>query len=131
MPRRDLTDLVRLLLRRPEPGDGYAVRLDWPGYGPVLVCHDLTQFTPSLERAARRAAKAERYWARGPLRPLAVTVVPTGYATFRAHPRECDSTACPTTAALLGLGAAGPAPGSRLSAHDRDGGAGGDHLPLG
>ncbi len=131
MPRRDLTDVVRALLRRPVPGAGFAVRLDWPGYGPVLVCHDLTQFTPSLERARRRAVKAERYWARGPLRPLAVTVVPIDHATFRAHPRECDSTACPTTAALLGLGPTGGTPGIMLSAHDRDSGAGGDHLPLG
>lgn len=131
MIRRDLTGLVRVLLRRPVPGDGFAVRIDWPGYRPMLVCHDLTQFTPSLERARRRAAKVERFWARGPLRPLAVTVVAVDYPTFRTHPRECGSTACPTTAALLGLGPAGAAPGIMLSAHDRDGGAGGDHLPLG
>jgi len=129
MPRKDLTDVIRMLLRRPARGDGFAVRLDWPGYGPVLVCHDLTQFTPSLERAQRRVVSTERYWARGPLRPLAVTVVPIDYATYRVHPRECGSTACPTTAALLGMGPVKP--GIMLSAHDRDGGAGGDHLPLG
>ncbi|MEV0129236.1 hypothetical protein AB0H83_12365 [Dactylosporangium sp. NPDC050688] len=107
MPREALRDLVRTLLRRPARGDGFAVRLDWPGYGPVLVCHDLTQFTPSLQRARRRAVKTEQYWSRGPLRPLAVTVVPVAHATFRGHPRECASTACPTTAALLGTDAAG------------------------
>jgi hypothetical protein len=128
MPR-NLTDVVRALLRRPARGDGYAVRLDWPGYGPVLVCHDLTQFTPGLERATRRAVAAERYWSRGPLRPLAVTVVPIDYGTYMAHPRECASPACPTTAALLGMGPARP--GIMLTTHDRDAGAGGDHLPLG
>ncbi|GAB3846793.1 hypothetical protein ACFPIJ_39995 [Dactylosporangium cerinum] len=117
MPLERLTDIVRALLRRPARGDGFAVRLDWPGYGPVLVCHDLTQFTPSLERALKRVAGTERYWARSPLRPLAVTVVPIDYATYLAHPRECASTSCPTTAALLGLG-----PHAVLSAQDREGG---------
>ncbi|MDG6105057.1 hypothetical protein Daura_33230 [Dactylosporangium aurantiacum] len=111
MPRKALRDLVRTLLQRRLAGaarvDGFAVRLDWPGYGPVLVCHDLTQFTRSLERARRQAVKAERYWSRGPLPPLAVTVVPIDHATFSTHPRECPSTACPTTAALLGTDAAG------------------------
>jgi hypothetical protein len=135
MPRKDLTDLVRTLLRRPVPGDGFAVRLDWPGHGPVLVSHDLAQFTPSLQRARKRAASTERYWSRGPLRPLAVTVVPVGYAAFLAHPRECASMACPTTATLLGAGPAGRGgatdTAAMLSAHDRDGDAGGDHLPFG
>ncbi|MET7420114.1 hypothetical protein [Dactylosporangium sp. NPDC005555] len=107
MPRNDLSDVVRMLLRRPAPGDGFAVRLDWAGYGPVLVCHDLTQFTPDLDRAVRRARSTERYWSRGPLQPLAITVVPIGHATYRVHPRECASTACPTTAPLLGVGPAG------------------------
>lgn len=107
MPRKALRNLVRTLLRHPTDGDGFAVRLDWPGYGPVLVCHDLTQFTPSLERARRQAVKTELYWSGGPLRPLAVTVVPVGHATFRTHPRECASAACPTTAALLGTDADG------------------------
>ncbi|MGI5184525.1 hypothetical protein ACQEVZ_50555 [Dactylosporangium sp. CA-152071] len=103
MPRKDLTDLVRAVLRRPVPGDGFAVRIDWPGYGPVLVCHDFTQFSPTLERALRRAASTERYWSRGPFQPLAVTVVPIEHAAFLAHPRECPSTDCPTTAPLLGI----------------------------
>jgi hypothetical protein len=118
MPLERLTDIVRALLRRPTRGDGFAVRLDWPGYGPVLVCHDLTQFTPSLERALQRVVSTERYWARGPLRPLAVTVVPIDYPTYLAHPRECSSVGCPTTAALLGLEAH-----TVLTAQDREGGA--------
>jgi hypothetical protein len=131
MLRKDLTDVVRTLLWRPARGDGFAVRLDWPGYGPVLVCHDLTQFTPSLERAVRRVAGTERFWSRGPLRPLAVTVVPVDYATYRDHPRECASTACPTTAALLGMGPAKEGSGIMLSARDREGGGGAGQLPLG
>src|SRR5690349_14348089 len=103
MPRKDLTDLIRTLLRRPAPGAGFAVRLDWPGYGPVLVCHDFTQFTPALGRALQHVVSTERYWSRGPFKPLAVTVVPIDYATFRAHPRECPSMECPTTATLLGV----------------------------
>jgi hypothetical protein len=108
-------DLLAALLRRPAHGDGYAVRLDWPGYGPVLVCHDLTQFTPSWQRALRRLRSTERYWSRGPLSPLAVTIVPIDYATFRAHRQQCASTACPTTAALL---ASGPAGAPRITVED-------------
>ena len=130
MPRTDLTDVVRRLLGRPVPGAGFAVRLDWPGYRQALVCHDITQFTPRLQRALPRVGSTERYWSRGPLRPLAVTVVPIDYAAYRDHPRECESMDCPTTAALLGLDPAAPGPGTMLTAHDRDGGAGGDHLPL-
>ena len=126
----DLTDAVRTLLRRPARGAGFAVRLDWPGYRRALVCHDLTQFTPDLRRALRRVVSTERYWLRGPLQPLAVTVVPVDYATYRTHTRECESPDCPTAAALLGLDPAAPGPGTMLSAHDRDGGAGGDHLPF-
>src|SRR5262245_8444923 len=91
MPRTDLTDVVRTLLRRPARGAGFAVRLDWPGYRRALVCHDLTQFTPDLQRALRRVLSTERYWLRGPLQPLAVTVVPIDCAAYRTHPRECES----------------------------------------
>jgi hypothetical protein len=80
--------------------DGFAVRLDWPD-----VRHEFTQFTTSRRRADRRAASTRRFWASGPLRPLAVTVVPIGRAAYRAHAGQCASTACPTTAPLLGLSA--------------------------
>ncbi|MGI5239021.1 hypothetical protein [Dactylosporangium sp. CA-139066] len=80
--------------------EGYAVRLDWPG-----LRHEFTQFTTSRRRAERRAGSTRRFWAMGPLRPLAVTVVPIGRAACRAHAGECASTACPTTAPLLGLSA--------------------------
>lgn len=104
MPRDNLTDLVRMLLRRSgDGGAGFAVRLDWLDAEGAAVNHDFGQFTPSLERAVRRADSTRRYWLRGPFRPLAVTVVPIGRAAFRVHPHYCESSACPTTAGLLGM----------------------------
>ncbi|MFG2044500.1 hypothetical protein [Dactylosporangium sp. NPDC048998] len=92
---------------------GFAVRLDWPapdhGTGAGAV-HEFTQFTTSLGRALRRAESARRFWAPGPLRPLAVTVVPIGRAEFQAHARQCGSPRCPTTAPLLGMDPAGTDP---------------------
>jgi hypothetical protein len=84
---------------------GFAVRIDWPVAGSAAVCHDFARFTTSLRRAARRAEGTRRFWARGPLRPLAVTVVPIGRDTFRAHAPECLSPDCPTAASLLGMDA--------------------------
>jgi hypothetical protein len=81
--------------------DGFAVRLDWAAQ------HEFTQFTTSLRRALRRAASARRFWSPGPLRPLAVTVVPIGRAAFRDHAADCASAGCPTTAPLLGMDPAG------------------------
>ncbi|MEV6930579.1 hypothetical protein AB0M46_39680 [Dactylosporangium sp. NPDC051485] len=83
---------------------GYAVRLDWPS-ADHAASHEFTQFTTSLDRALRRAASTRRFWSRGPLRPLAVTVVLIGRGAYRAHARDCTSRRCPTTAPLLGLGA--------------------------
>jgi hypothetical protein len=83
--------------------DGYAVRLDWPAPEPGTVQHEFTQFTRSLQRAMRRAASTRRFWSRGPLRPLAVTVVPIGWEVYRAHMHDCGSQRCPTAAPLLGL----------------------------
>jgi len=93
--------------------DGYAVRLDWPGaHG---VWHDFAQFTTSLPRALRRAESTRRFWAPGPLRPLAVTVVPIDRRAFRAHPCECTARSCPSAAPLLGLDPAGrPAAGRTI-----------------
>ncbi|MFB9186440.1 hypothetical protein ACFFX1_50670 [Dactylosporangium sucinum] len=82
---------------------GYAVRLDWADARSGGVFHDFTRFTPSRLRAERRAASARHYWAPGPVRPLAVTVVPIDRPAYRDHDRECFSTHCPTTAPLLGL----------------------------
>nr|BFE61360.1 hypothetical protein GCM10020063_058860 [Dactylosporangium thailandense] len=89
---------------------GWAVRLDWPVARRGGVRHEFTQFTPSLRRALRRAVGTRRYWATGPVRPLAVTVVPIGRAEFDAHGRECASLTCPTMAPLLGMAAVAPAP---------------------
>src|SRR5690348_13791427 len=86
--------------------EGFAVRLDWAArHG--CTQHEFGQFTTSLRRALRRAESARRFWAPGPLRPLAVTVVPIGRAAVRDHPQECTSPGCPTTAPLLGMDAAG------------------------
>lgn len=93
--------------RRRGGGSGYAVRLDWPDPRSGAVSHDFTQFTTSLRRAERCAVATRRFWAPGPLRPLAVTVVPIDRPVFEAHARECASTACPTTAPLLGMDPAG------------------------
>ncbi|WP_433607800.1 hypothetical protein ACQP2P_33770 [Dactylosporangium sp. CA-139114] len=89
---------------------GWAVRLDWPVARRDGVRHEFTQFTPSLRRALRRAVGTRRYWATGPVRPLAVTVVPIGRAEYDAHGRECASLTCPTMAPLLGMAAVAPAP---------------------
>ncbi|GAA4262626.1 hypothetical protein [Dactylosporangium darangshiense] len=86
--------------------DGFAVRLDWPAVGRSgTVRHEFTQFTTSLRRAARRAESTRRFWSAGPLRPLAVTVVPIARVAYRAHVGECASARCPTTAPLLGMSA--------------------------
>lgn len=86
---------------------GFAVRLDWhaagSGDGSATVRHEYTQFTTSLRRAVRRADSTRRFWSSGPLRPLAVTVVPIGRAAYEAHAAACESPSCPTTAPLLGL----------------------------
>ncbi|WP_238010656.1 hypothetical protein KZZ52_30975 [Dactylosporangium sp. AC04546] len=86
-----------------DQGDGYAVRLDWADARSGRVFHDFTRFTPSLLRAERRAASARRFWAPGPVRPLAVTVVPIDRLAYLEHDRECFDATCPTTAPLLGL----------------------------
>ncbi|MFG2042115.1 hypothetical protein [Dactylosporangium sp. NPDC048998] len=67
------------------------------------MCHDVSRFTTSQRRALRRAAATQRFWRPGPLRPLAVTVVPISRAEFTTHPQACTSLACPTTAVLYGL----------------------------
>ncbi|WP_432982970.1 hypothetical protein [Dactylosporangium sp. CA-233914] len=89
------------------PGDGFAVRIDWPACGGDPIGHDFAQFTRRLDVARRRAARATAAWRRGPLRPLAVTVVLIGQAVFRAHPRDCVSLTCPTAAPLYGMRADG------------------------
>ncbi|GAA3456127.1 MULTISPECIES: hypothetical protein [Dactylosporangium] len=94
--------------------DGYAVRLDWPVARHGGVRHEFTQFTTSLRRALRRAVGTQRYWATGPVRPLAVTVVPIGRADYDAHGRDCASLTCPTMAPLLGLAPAGAVEGTAL-----------------
>ncbi|WP_432992686.1 hypothetical protein [Dactylosporangium sp. CA-233914] len=86
-------------------GDGYAVRLDWPVARHGGVRHEFTQFTTSLRKALRRAVGTQRYWATGPARPLAVTVVPIGRGEYAAHGRECAALTCPTMAPLLGMDA--------------------------
>lgn len=111
--RPDRTTLVRALLRGRPDGPGFAVRLDWLDPATGAIRHDFTQFTPDLDRAVRRAEGTRRFWAPGPVRPLAVTVVPIDRAAFRAHAECCVSPACPTTAALLGMDAAGVDPGAR------------------
>ncbi|MFI5912547.1 hypothetical protein [Dactylosporangium sp. NPDC051541] len=86
--------------------DGYAVRLDWPVARHGGVRHEFTQFTTSLRRVLRRAVGTKRYWATGPVRPLAVTVVPIARAEYDRHGRDCASLHCPTMAPLLGMAAA-------------------------
>ena len=97
-------------LRVRSPADpGFAVRLDWPGFVPGTVCHDYSQFTQSLRRACRRAARTEAFWRRGPVRPLAVTVVSVDRGMFARHRPDCVSVACTTAAVLLGVGGGGSA----------------------
>ncbi|GAA2351669.1 hypothetical protein [Dactylosporangium salmoneum] len=88
-------------------GDGFAVRIDWPACGGDGIKHDFTQFTPKVDTARRRAARAAAFWRRGPLLPLAVTVVPISRAAFWVHPRDCTLRECPTAAPLYGMRADG------------------------
>lgn len=92
--------------RRPaRPDHGYAVRVDWPGRRPGTVSHALSQFTTDHRRVQRRACSTRRFWARGPVQPLAVTVVALDRTAFKEHPRACSSPACPTAATLHGMSA--------------------------
>jgi hypothetical protein len=72
---------------------GFAVRLDWPD-----GTHDLGEFRRSLAAAQRRRDAAAGYWRRGPLRPVACSVVVTSRREVRLHARrwECRSPDCPT-----------------------------------
>jgi hypothetical protein len=100
------TPSVRLRRRlrwvlRPDPGRfGYAVRIDWPGGAARPVVHDFVRFTTSLPRALGRAAATDRFWQRGPIRPLVVTVAPMSWSLFAAHRSGCTSL-CPAAALLL------------------------------
>ncbi|GAB3848765.1 hypothetical protein GCM10027610_070850 [Dactylosporangium cerinum] len=95
------------LLRRmfePDPDrEGYAVRIDWPTVGAGPTSHDFVQFTADLSRAWRRAARTRRFWRRGPVRPLAVTVAPMAWSVFAVHRQGCSSLGCPTAAPLYGM----------------------------
>ena len=84
------------------PGNGYAVRVDWPGSEVGTVVHEFSQFATVLTKVRRRALSTERFWVPGPLRPLAITVVPIARAAFRAHRQPCAALTCPTVSALHG-----------------------------
>jgi len=94
---------------------GYAVRVDWPSTCAGAASHDFASFAASLRRARRRAESIRRFWSSGPLRPLAVTVVPLAAAVFETHPPGCASLSCPTAAPLLGMSPAHGAPARRGS----------------
>ena len=96
--------LIGWLNRGGQAPNGFAVRMDWQGLLPGTVCHDFSQFTTSLDRVRRRRTRTARFWAHGPVRPLAVTVVPIDRATFKTHRQDCTALTCPTTAALHRMG---------------------------
>jgi hypothetical protein len=88
----------------PEPDlAGYAARIDWPGVGGRPVFHEFEQFTSDPRRALRRVERSHRFWAHGPLRPLAATMAPMTWAVSTAHRRGCTSVECPTVAELSAM----------------------------
>jgi hypothetical protein len=68
---------------------GFAVRRDWPD-----GTHDFFGLSPNLALVLRRLARDERFWRRGPLRPVGRTVVWMRGDTFRLHPRWCRGSRC-------------------------------------
>ncbi|MEU5725036.1 hypothetical protein ABZ783_24880 [Micromonospora sp. NPDC047738] len=70
---------------------GYALRREWPDGR-----HDLFGFTPNAATAQRRLDRDERFWQPGPVRPVAVYIVPANAADVRQHPVDgCRSVSCP------------------------------------
>jgi hypothetical protein len=76
---------------------GCAVRRDWPD-----GTHELVGFRTSRPAADRFLRSDLRFWRRGPLQPLAWTVVVVSRRDFDLHAkrRECRSPDCPTAADL-------------------------------
>ncbi|MET8278471.1 hypothetical protein [Micromonospora sp. NPDC005174] len=70
---------------------GYAVRREWPG-----GTHDLFGFTPDADTAIRRLDRDRSFWRGGPVRPMAVYVVPANAADVDSHPVDgCRMVGCP------------------------------------
>ncbi|MDG4795173.1 hypothetical protein [Micromonospora sp. WMMD1082] len=70
---------------------GYAIRREWRNGE-----HDLFGFTSDRDEADRAVACDERFWRRGPVRPLAVYVVPTNAAGVDRHSVDgCRAGSCP------------------------------------
>ncbi|QDY09437.1 hypothetical protein FJK98_21675 [Micromonospora sp. HM134] len=70
---------------------GYALRREWPD-----GTHDLFGFTPRADVALRRLDRDRSYWRTGPVRPLAVYLVPVHAADVTTHPvRDCRKPSCP------------------------------------
>ena len=73
---------------------GYAIRREW-GDG----SHDLFGFTPDKDVAERCLARDRSYWHSGPVRPVAVYLVPVNAAAVDRHPVDgCRSSSCPDAA---------------------------------
>jgi hypothetical protein len=74
---------------------GCAVRRDWPDGS-----HDLVGFRASPPLADEFIRRDQRYWCRGPLHPLAWTVVQVSRRDFDLHGvrPDCRSPDCPTVA---------------------------------
>ncbi|MFC5007483.1 hypothetical protein ACFPIJ_57955 [Dactylosporangium cerinum] len=104
--------LVHQLNGSPRPGSGasgFAVRIDWPAVVGRSVSHDFVRFATTLPKAQRCAASVQRFWRRGPLRPLAVTVAPMTWSEFLSHRQPCPALDCPTAAPLYGMSGGGQA----------------------
>ncbi|WKU03932.1 hypothetical protein [Micromonospora sp. HUAS LYJ1] len=70
---------------------GYALRREWPD-----GTHDLFGFTPRADVALRRLDRDRGYWRTGPVRPVAVYLVPVHAADVTTHPvRDCRKASCP------------------------------------
>jgi hypothetical protein len=72
---------------------GYAVRRDWPD-----GVHEFVGFRATRLEADRFVDGDRGYWRRGPVRPLAWTVVVISRRDFDLHAgrHECRSPDCPT-----------------------------------
>lgn len=70
---------------------GYAIRREWPDGS-----HDLFGFVPDKEKAERSLARDRSFWRDGPVRPVAVYLVPASAADVDRHPVDgCRASWCP------------------------------------
>lgn len=82
------------VLRRDRPGSGrWCVRLDWSD-----GTHDLVTYHRTRTAAQRSVAGLNRYWCRGPHRPVSCVVVVISRHDWRLHRdrRGCRAPDCPT-----------------------------------